>query len=80
MKIFKVTFEVVHFPDGIPILTFFHPAYHVEARSFEEAIKRAEIAFNSHEDNKTLDREIVSMEIVARPENEKLILKMEVSE
>lgn len=78
MKVFKVTFEVAFYPKEIPLPMFFHPAYHVEARSFEEAIDRADIAFNSHEDNKKLEREIVAIESVSRPDDEDLIFKLEV--
>lgn len=77
MKVFKVTYEVVHYPGGVPLPIFFHPVYHVEARSVEEAVERAGIAFDSHEENKKLKREIVKLESVTRPDDEDLILKLE---
>ena len=77
MKVFKVTYEVVHYPGGVPLPIFFHPVYHVEARSIEEAVERAGIAFDSHEQNKKLEREIVKLEIAKRPDDEDLILNLE---
>ncbi|MFV5767229.1 hypothetical protein [Mammaliicoccus sciuri] len=61
MKSYRVTFETAHWHMGVlPI--FFHPQYEVEAKGEEEAIEKAQEAFNSHPNNLKLEREIVKVE------------------
>lgn len=77
MNVYKVTFEMLYEPKDIRIPLFFHPVYHVEARNVEEAIERANYAFNSHPDNVDLNREIVEVKSISRPEDESSIVKLE---
>lgn len=61
MKSYRVTFETAHWNMGVlPI--FFHPQFEVEAKDEEEAKEKAQEAFNSHPNNKDLEREIVKVE------------------
>lgn len=77
---YRVTFEIMYQPEGVPLPLFFHPAYIVEANNQEHAKERAQLAFNSHPDNVKLNREIVEVELTGSPEDESKIFKLEDSQ